>query len=63
MQYILIFLLALALNEHGLKMPILTTTMFFQSTCWATELPLTSLFVWRTVLDDLFQMVACFYTV
>jgi len=39
----LIFLLALALNKHGLKMPVLAngqptfrSTIFFQSTFWAT---------------------------
>ena len=38
-------------------------TIFFQPTFWATQLQLTSVFVWHTVLDDLFQIVACFYTV
>jgi len=65
---ILIFRLALALNKHGLKMLVLgqhpfRPTISLQSTFWATQLQLTSFFVWHTVLDDLFKMVTCFYTV
>jgi len=43
------------LDQHTLR-----PTTFFQSTFWATQLQLTSFFVWHTVLDDLFQIVACF---
>jgi len=38
-------------------------TSFFQSTFWAKQPQLTSFFVWRTVGDNIFLMVACHYTV
>ena len=53
------FRFALALSEHGLKMPILTTTLF-GATYSNFSLPR---FLYDTVFDDLFQMVACFDTV
>ena len=45
------------LDQHTFR-----PTIFFQSKFGATWLQHTSFFVWHTVLDDLFQMVTCFYT-
>jgi len=62
---IFIFGLAFALNEHGLKIPILTTPRFgpqfsFSQHFEQRNCSLPHFFVWHTVLDDLFQMLACF---
>jgi len=49
---ILIFRLALALNEHGLKMPILANTLFDRQISLSQHFEQrTSFFVWREVLD------------
>jgi len=50
-------------ESAGLGQHTFRPTFFFQSTFWAMQLQLTLFFVWHTVLDNLFQMVACFYTV
>jgi len=64
---ILNFRLALAFNEHGLKMPVLANTFFGQQLYFSKlfEQRNCSLlrFLYDTVLDDLFDMVAYFYTV
>jgi len=62
----LIFRVALAFSEHGLKMPVLANTLFGpqfhfnqnfeQRICRSPR------FLCDTVLDNLFHMVACFYT-
>ena len=66
--YNLIFLFALALTKHGLKMPVLANTLFgpqFSSSQHFEQrnCSLIRFFVWHTVLDDLFQIGACFHTV
>jgi len=55
---ILIFRLALALNEQGLKMPILANTLFgpqiyFSQHCEQRNCSLPRFFEWRKVLDQL----------
>ena len=50
-------------ESAGLGQHTFQPTFFFQSAFWAMQLQLTLCFVWHTFLDDLFQMVACFYTV
>jgi len=61
------FRLALALSEHGLKMPVLATRLFGSQYTFIQYFEQRNCsfprFARHTVLDDLFQMVACFYTV
>jgi len=64
----LIFRLAPALSEHGLEMPVLANTLFgpqfsFSQHFEQRNCSLLRFFVWHTVLDDLFQIVSCFYTI
>jgi len=64
--YNLIFRFALPLSKHGLKMPVLANTLFCPQYSVSHHFEqrncsLLRFFVWHTVLDDLFQMVACFY--
>jgi len=66
--YNLIFRFAFALNKHGLKMPVLANTLFgpqfsFSQHFEQRNCSLLRFFVWHKARDDLFQMVACFYTV
>jgi len=70
-RYILIFRLALALNKHELKMPVLANTRFgpqfsiSQNFAFVSNITAAYLVfrVTHSSYDVLFQMVACFYTV
>jgi len=66
----LIFRLALTLNKHGLKMPVLANTLFGPQFSISQHFDFLSnvtadLFfcMTHTVCVDIFKMVACFYTV
>jgi len=64
---ILTFRLALTFNEHGLKMPVLANTLFGPQIYFSKHFEQRNCsilrFLYDTVLDDLFHMVACFHTV
>jgi len=62
---ILNFRLALALNERGLKMPVLTSTLFglqfsFSQHFEQRNCSLPRFFVWHTVHDDIFKWLHVF---
>ena len=65
--YNLIFRFALAFSKHRLKMPVLALTLFGPQFSFSQQFEQRKCsllrFLYGTVLDDLFQIVACFYAV